>query len=178
MERLAARLAKWANPRNAIIALALFGPNAYVLAQFDRPLAALAGGEPKLDLRFGYDLATVERLFEAYGPQGRALYVRDVLVDTPFPILGALAVSLFALLAFRQTRWRGLLLAPPLIFAVTDLIENVLLFALVQAYPALPPGLVAATSLITQVKRTAFYVSAVELLVSAVVWVVARQGRV
>ena len=97
METFLSKIIKFATPKSAFITLALFILNAIILARFDQPLQDLANGEPKLDLRFGYDLATVERLFDAYGDQGRELYFWDLLVDTPFPVLGGLATILCVL---------------------------------------------------------------------------------
>lgn len=170
-------LRRRATLRNAIIALALFGLNALLLDRLDQPLLERASGEPKLDLQFGYDPATVQRLLRAYGEDGRLIYGWNLLVDTPFPILGSLAVSLFALIAVRNALWQKLALVPPLVFAVTDLAENVLLFSMTQGYPTISVPLVTVTSSITQVKRTAFYTSAVELVLSVTVIAVVLYAR-
>jgi hypothetical protein len=160
------RLDQWATLKNGVIAVVLFGLNGLLLAGLDQRLTGLASGEPKLDLRFGYDLATVQRLMGAYGAEGRSTYVWNLVADTPFPILGAIAVSLFALLAFRGRSWLKLLILPPLLFGVTDLVENALLVTIVGGYPALWPGLIAVASRVTQVKRAAYYTSMLELIVS------------
>ena len=169
VELLVSRIKKWATLRNALIALALFATNGLVLGRLDQPLMKLASGEPKLDLRFGYDLATVEKLLNAYGVEGRSIYLLNLAVDTLFPILGAATVVLFAIVAVSDPFWQNLLVVPPLVFGVTDLIENALLLSIVLDYPSLSPTLVAVTSAITQVKRTAYYTSALELILSVLV---------
>ena len=141
METLVSRLRKLATPKNAFIVLALFILNAIILGRVDQPLSNLAGGEPKLDLRFGYDLATVERLFDSYGEQGREWYVWDLLVDTPFPVLGGLATILFVLAAFQNPLWQKVLVIAPIMFIVTDLLENVLFLFLLQSHPFLSSAL-------------------------------------
>ena len=166
METLVSKLRKLATPKSAFIVLALFILNAIVLGRVDQPLSDLANGEPKLDLRFGYDLATVERLFDTYGEQGREWYVWDLLVDTPFPVLGGLATILFVLVAFQSPLWQKILVIAPVTFIVTDLLENVLFLFLLQSHPSLSPELVAFSSFVTQVKRTAFYIIFAELVVS------------
>jgi hypothetical protein len=178
MDTLLAKFRKFANPKSAFIVLALFILNAIILARFDQPLLDLANGEPKLDLRFGYDLATVERLFDAYGEQGRELYVRDLLVDTPFPILGGLATILFVLVAFRNPLWQKVLVIAPIMFIVTDLFENVLLMFLLQSHPSLSPGLVAFSSFVTQVKRSAFYIIFAELVISGIIVIFVEAKRI
>lgn len=177
MEQLVSRLKEWATLRNAVIALVLFGLNGLLLGRLDQPLMELASGEPKLDLRFGYDLTTVQKLLDAYGAEGRSLYVWNLVADTPFPIFGAIAVILFALIAFSGPFWQKLLILPPLVFGVTDLTENALLFSIVQGYPSLSPTLVAVTSVITQVKRAAFYTSAPELILSVLMVAVMQVRR-
>jgi hypothetical protein len=83
METIFSELRNLATPKNAFLVLALFILNAIVLGRVDQPLADLTNGEPKLDLRFGYDLATVERLFSAYGEQGRGVYVEGKRMVCP-----------------------------------------------------------------------------------------------
>lgn len=174
MEQLVSRLKPWATLRNAIIALTFFVLNGFLLARLDQPLIERAGGEPKLDLRFGYDIATVQRIMDSYGAEGRSLYSWNLIADTPFPIFGAIAVSLFALVVFNDSFWQKLFILPPLLFGVTDLIENALLLSIVLDYPSLPPALVAVTSVITQVKRAAYYASMVILILSLLSLVVKR----
>ncbi len=167
MERLLLWFQKWATLKNALLALAGFGLNALVLAFLDKPLMDLADGRPKPDLRFGYDLAYIQTLFEAYGEQGRMIYVWNLAADMFLPLFGAAAGVLWALLVVRNTAWQKALAIPPLVFGVTDLIENALLFVIVGVYPSLPPALIAFTSVITQVKRSAYYVSALEVIACA-----------
>ena len=177
METLLSKLRNLATPKSAFLVLALFILNAIILGRVDQPLSDLANGEPKLDLRFGYDLPTVERLFNAYGEQGREMYVWDLLVDTPFPVLGGLATILFVLAAFPNPRWQKILVIAPITFILTDLLENVLILLLIQSHPSLPSGLVAFSSFVTQVKRSAFYIIVVELVISGIVVIFAEVKR-
>ena len=166
--------------RNAVIFLALFIINAVVLGQLDKPLEALANGAPKPDLRFGYSPAELDQIFAAYGEAGRQFYALNLLVDTPFPIFGGIAGALFVLVAFRDWPWRKVLAAIPLAFLVTDLIENVLLLGLSQVYPPLSEPIAVAASLITQIKRAAFYMTVLLMVISAL-WLVknflSRRGK-
>jgi hypothetical protein len=177
METLLSKLRNFATPKSAFLVLALFILNAIILGRVDQPLSDLANGEPKLDLQFGYDLPTVERLFNAYGEQGRKIYVWDLLVDTPFPVLGGLATILFVLAAFPNPRWQKILVIAPIIFILTDLLENVLILFLIQSHPSISPGLVAFSSFVTQVKRSAFYIIFVELVLSGILVIYAEVKR-
>jgi len=177
METFVSKLRKLATPKGAFIVLALFILNAIILGRVDQPLSNLVNGEPKLDLRFGYDLATVERLFDTYGEQGRELYFWDLLVDTPFPVLGGLATILFVLVAFHNSLWQKLLFMAPITFIVTDLLENALFMFLLQSHPSLSSELVAFSSFVTQVKRSAFYIIFAELMISGVIVIFVEAKR-
>ena len=177
METFLSKIIKFATPKSAFITLALFILNAIILGRVDQPLQDLANGEPKLDLRFGYDLATVERLFDAYGEQGRELYVWDLLVDTPFPVLGGLATILFVLVAFHNPHWQKALVIAPITFIVTDLLENILFMFLLQSHPLLSPGLVVFSSFVTQIKRSAFYIIFAELVISGIIVIFVETKR-
>jgi hypothetical protein len=169
MDTITSNLQKWTNWRNALIVLGLFILNAILLGALDQPLLDLASGEPKLDLRFGYDLDTVEMLFGSYGEMGRSIYIWNLLVDTPFPLLGGMATILFIHLSIEHERSRRVLILAPIVFMVTDIAENILILSMLGAYPSLSLSLVTVTSLITQVKRAAFYISAGILLFSLII---------
>lgn len=177
METLFSKLRNFATPKSAFLVLGLFILIAIILGRVDQPLSGLANGEPKLDLQFGYDLPTVERLFNAYGEQGRKIYVWDLLVDTPFPVLGGLATILFVLAVFPNPRWQKILIIAPITFILTDLLENVLILFLIQSHPSISPGLVAFSSFVTQVKRSAFYIIFVELILSGILVIYAEVKR-
>lgn len=160
--------------RIAIVTLVLFGLNGLLLAQLDQPLIKLADGESKLDLKFGYDLTTVQRLLDAYGEEGRSIYVWNLIADTPFPVFGAIAVSMFVLIAFKNQFWRAILVSVPLIFGLTDLVENTILLSIIKGYPAIPSLLVDISSMVTQIKRTAYFASMLELILCVILIIVAR----
>ena len=175
MDSIYALIKRWATQRNTFIALVLLVVNIVLLDLSDRPLTALAGGEPKLDLRFGYDLDTILLLFAAYGEGGRQLYFWNLIIDTPFPILVALTTVLFVGLAFERQPWVLLLSVAPLVFMVTDLIENAFFIRMLATFPDINPGLAALSDALTRVKRVAWYASAVILHVSFLI-VVVRSG--
>jgi hypothetical protein len=106
------------------------------------------------------------------------MYVWDLLVDTPFPVLGGVATILFVLVAFRNPLWQRLLVIAPVTFIVTDLFENILLAFLIRSYPSLSSGLVAFSSFVTQVKRSAFYIIFAELVVSGVIVIFVELKRI
>jgi hypothetical protein len=169
-------LQRQATLRRAVLTLLLFLVNGALLALMDRPLVRAAGARP-LDLQFGYSLETVRTLFEAYGADGRQFYLLYLTVGAPFPLLGALATMFFLALRIRHRVLLTALVIPPALFAVTDWLENALFSALVVSYPDLSRGLVAAASVVTQVKWVAFYASMVLLAVAGAAALVATLLR-
>ncbi|MCC3158480.1 hypothetical protein LJ737_14615 [Hymenobacter sp. 15J16-1T3B] len=154
--RLLGRLDRLATTRNTWLAYAPFAAVGTWLMVADARLQRLAPGLPKLDFRpAGYSPADVVRLFQTYGPAGRAEYGQQTLVDTLFPVLVAAFGLLFFARTCRRWGWRGLgnlLITGCLLFMVVDLAENACIFALLAQFPH--PSWTAATlgSLLTQLK--------------------------
>jgi hypothetical protein len=172
MNSFYARIKRWATPRNALIGLALFIVNVLLLGITDGQLAALAGGEPKLDLRFGYTYDTVMHLFDSYGEAGRQIYLWNLITDTPFPLVVAVTTMLFVGAAFERRPLVLLLCIAPAVFFITDMIENALFLSWLAAYPDISPGAVAFGSVLTQIKRVGWYASALTTIASFVIIVI------
>ncbi|KAA9339299.1 hypothetical protein F0P96_01345 [Hymenobacter busanensis] len=150
------RLDQLATTRNTWLAFAPFAAVGSWLMLADARLQRLAPGLPKLDFRIhGYTAADVERLLSAYGPSGRAEYGQQTVVDTLFPVLVAAFGLLFFARTFRRWGWSGLgnmLILGCVLFLVVDLAENACIFAMLKHYPHPADGLIAAGSVLTQVK--------------------------
>ena len=158
MNALLSYLNRYANLRNAlIVTVFLFIVVVPINNRMTDSLYKLANGVSKLDFQRPYDVALVRQLYEAYGEQGRALYAWDLLVDTFYPLAVAVATMLFALTAIRKPILQIILLIFPLIFLVTDVIENGLLLLFLGTYPSLSPTLVNISSLFTSIKLFTIY---------------------
>jgi membrane protein implicated in regulation of membrane protease activity len=120
-----------------------------------------------LDYHRTYDVATVNELFDAYGARGRAMYAWDLIVDTFYPLAVAGAAMLFALIVVRKPIFQKIVIALPLIFLVTDLIENAFLLLFIASYPSLSPVLVYISSFFTGIKLFTIYPTWVEMVLFA-----------
>ncbi len=153
----------------ALVLLAFWFISTILLQTSDGRLVNLAGGETKLDLRFGYDLKTVQNLFESYGTYGRQLYVINLVIDSFMPLFLALTTVLFIALTFRNSAIVKSLTFVPLAFFFADILENLLLYRLLTTFPVLDPGLVQMASNITRPKLIAAIGTYGLLVVSALI---------
>lgn len=153
----------------ALVLLAFWFISTILLQTSDGRLVNLAGGETKLDLRFGYDLQTVQNLFESYGTYGRELYAINLVIDSFMPLFLALTTVLFIALTFRNSAIVKSLTFVPLAFFFADILENLLLYRLLTTFPVLDPGLVQMASNITRPKLIAAIGTYGLLVVSALI---------
>ncbi len=133
----------------ALTAGALIAVNVFHLAPGGRRLLELTAGERILDMRpTGYGPADVHRLLTLLGAEGRGLYLRLLwTLDVTLPALfSSFLWSSVSLGALRRWRWVAAL------GGVADYLENVAVTALLHAFPAESPALVAVASALTVVK--------------------------
>lgn len=158
MNTLLFYLNKYANLRNALLVTAfLFVVVIPINNRLTDSLYERAHGVSKLDYHRTYDVTQVDQLFSVYGEQGRAMYAWDLLVDMLYPLAVAGAAMLFALTVVRKPVLQKLLIVLPLIFLVTDLVENAFLLLFLGTYPSLSPILVSIASLFTRIKLFTIY---------------------
>lgn len=164
MNKLLVFLNKYANLWSALgVVVFLFAVVVPINNRLTDTLYHLANGVSKLDFHRTYDVAVVRQLFDVYGQQGRAMYAWDLIVDTFYPLAVAGAAMLFALTVVRKPILQKLLIVFPMIFLVTDLIENALLLLFIATYPSLSPTLVSISSLFTRIKLFTIYPTFLEM---------------
>jgi nucleoside-diphosphate-sugar epimerase len=135
-------------------------------------LRNLAGGEPILDMRFGYSPRAAYQLLDALGSTGRARYLGMLwTVDLLLPALFALFLwSAVSRGALRKWRWVALGAG------AADYLENVAITALLLGYPTHRDALASLASLLT-VSKFALYLVALALAVYGG-WRTMRTSRV
>jgi hypothetical protein len=166
MNKLLAFLNKYANLRDALIVTAFLLIIVIPLNnRLTDSLYQLAHGVPKLDFQRTYDVALVSQLFDAYGAQGRAMFAWDLLVDTFYPLAVAGAAMLFALAVVRKPILQIVLIVIPMIFLVTDVIENAFFMLFIAMYPSKSPILVGTANLFTRIKLSIIYPTFYEMII-------------
>lgn len=146
-------------------------------------LRRIAGGLEPFDLRpFGYTVEEARALLHALSDIGRAYYADVQLqLDTAYPALYALSRGLLLLWVTAPGRAaarpvplpaRAALLAPPVLTAWFDYVENDGIAALLAAGPQVDAELVERTSLWTQCKSFAGLITETTcLILSAIAFV-------
>jgi hypothetical protein len=166
MNRLLSFLNKYANLRDALIVTAfLFLIVVPINNRLTDSLYQLAHGVPKLDFQKTYDVGLVSQLFDAYGKQGRTMFAWDLIVDTFYPLAVAGAAMLFALTVVRKPILQILLIVIPMIFLVTDVIENAFFMLFIAMYPSISPILVGTANLFTRIKLFTVYPTFYETII-------------
>lgn len=138
-------------------------------------LKRFGAGQPSPDLTFGYTAGHTYRLLDAYGERGRSHWRRMLLADMIFP---AVYGAWLALLGLAWVRWAGagstwiiLVVALPVVAAAADYVENILLLRVIAGLPERLPSEVAAASMCTRIKFTAFAAT----LILPLAWCVVAQ---
>jgi hypothetical protein len=133
-----------------------------------RRLKGLAGGEPLLDLRFGYGPEEARRLLSRLGASGRASYLTMLwTVDLLLPALFGLSLWV-AIGAGSFGRWRRL----ALFAAAADYLENLAISGLIVAFPDHHPLLAMLASVLTATKFSLYALGMVTAL--AGLWMARR----
>jgi hypothetical protein len=126
-----------------------------------------AGGELPVDVRTGYGPATLYRLLELYGPDGRAGFRRMLLIDMAFPLVyGTLLYLLAALLGAPQRPVAAVAQEAAVLAALCDYAENTLLLGVLERFPRRADRRARLAGLATTVKMLAFVLAVIALLLA------------
>lgn len=174
LKRFSTRLQRVSTTPVALAALILFLLfTALVLPRQSRSAEALGGGAGSPDTAFFYSAGDLYRMAEAYGPQGRAAYVRARFT---FDVIWPLVYTLFLVTAIGWTfarafppdsRWQRANLVP-LLAALFDLLENVSTSLVMARYPAQTPVAAVLAPIVSAAKWVFVTGSFVLLVVGAV----------
>jgi hypothetical protein len=168
----------------ALVIFLLF--TALVLPQQSTAAEATAGGAGSPDTSLFYTPDALYRMAEAYGPAGRASYVRarltfDVIWPVVYTLFLTTALSWLYARAFEPGRpWRLANLAPVL-GALFDYAENLSTSLVMVRYPARTPGIDLLAPLFTLIKWLfvggSFLLLLVGLLAAARRWIRDRSAE-
>ena len=126
-----------------------------------------AGGDLQVDVRAGYGPATLYRLLEQYGPDGRAGFRRMLLIDMAFPLVyGTLLYLLAALFGAPQRPVAAVAQEAAVLAALCDYAENALLLAGLDRLPRRADGTARLAGLATTFKMLAFLLAVAALLLA------------
>lgn len=170
------RLDELATKTGLVVALVLTIILYAIIGFFNQQFLALSGGLFVPDMRFGYSLADIQQLFSTVGTDGLRVYSAMQDADTFLPIVYSLAISFGILIAIRncpdrlqKTKSLGMF---PLIVAIFDYAENILIATQVASYPTLNGGIIELASIYTTLKWVTLGISFLILIVFGVIAIV------
>lgn len=140
LKRLATRVIDSASWVRVGLLLLVYIGCVSVLSYADARIKLLSSGLGVPDLLQGFTAADLYARLEAFGDEGRRIYLRAELVDLVYPLVyGVFFAFLIALPARRLLRdgspWRLLCLAP-LAATLLDYLENACFFTILLRWPA------------------------------------------
>ena len=187
LKTLSHKLYKLSNGTITLIALVIFAlVVAFVLPQQAKRAEASSSGADSPDMSFFYTSADLYNMAEAYGPDGRAAYIRARFTfDLIFPLsyLFFLATSISWVMkravSNPDSRWRLLNLFP-VFGALFDYLENISTSIVMANYPQQTSLFDTLAPIFTLVKwffvNGSFVILVPALLVAVWNWVHARRG--
>ncbi len=140
LQALARRLGNAASwPRVGVLFLA-YGGLIGALTAAEGRIKQHSGGLGVPDLLHGFTAAELYARLEAFGPEGRRIYVYAELVDLVYPLVYATFFAFLLALAARRllapgSKWAALCLLPYGAM-LADFLENACFFAVLGAWPA------------------------------------------
>jgi hypothetical protein len=161
------RMHPWlADPqRDALLALAFVG---YFVCQilFAWRSERLGTSPSTPDVRWnGYSRDEIATLFQSWGDARRLLYARtQVTLDVLFPVCYALLFAILTARLYPAHGWRWLVVVP-LVAALADLVENLVLAGVAFTNGNGTWGLIPVASWATRLKFLAFTATLVALLI-------------
>jgi hypothetical protein len=165
----------------AVVIFFVFTP--LVLPQQAARFEAVAGDGPSPDQSFIYTPSDLYGMAEAYGPEGRAAYVRarwtfDVIWPLVYTFFLATAISWLGKRAFPEGSRARLLNLVPVLGLLFDYLENLCASIVMARYPAQTPVIDLLTTIFTPIKWVFVVGSFVALAVVAVAAIARRIARV
>jgi len=169
-------------PRNILILLLITVVFAVLIMGIVQPqLLAASGGLPVLDMRFTYTYDEALNLLTQLGEEGRHLYSVMQLLDTVFPaaygLSMALALGLLTARLFPNSHTHALVLLLPILAALLDYVENILVATQIAAFPDLSASIISVAAIVTALKWTFLSLGFVALLPLGILWLYMRHTK-
>lgn len=146
-------------------------------------MSSIVGEETVLiDMRSGYDLAEINKLFSDLGPEGRGIHrkatmITDMIFPFTYGLLFVLLSAFFLKKIFDPTsNWMYLSLAP-IALMIVDFKENLNTLDMIDTYPDLNSKMVSSAATVTDLKSILVNVCMLLPLILAGVWLYKKRSR-
>ncbi|MDR3598193.1 MAG: hypothetical protein P4L60_25975 [Clostridium sp.] len=163
-----------------LLVILIFISALMIMRKIEPDFLAHSNGAKVLDMRFGYDVADVLRLFMTLDVLGRSIYVRYLCID--FVFIASFAIVQNYILKFimgqvmLSSKWR-VLLAIAYLRAFFDVTENIIILILLTSFPTMLSSLVTVASCVTRIKYILLGIWLLVIPTSFVVGVMIRKKK-
>lgn len=144
-----------------------------VMGYFSQQFLILSAGLPVPDMRFGYSFTDIQNLFSIVGKEGLLLYRNIQIIDMYYPLAYSLsfAVGIMILIRNCPERFQAIKVAAlvPIVSAIFDYIENILIATQTFSYPTLDETLISIASAFTIMKWSTLLISLILFFALALV---------
>jgi hypothetical protein len=179
MKRLAGRIDRISNSRNlAIVIIACI----VLLSTMNYLIQVLVynvyGAAAMPDTSFVYGYEDIQHFFDTLGPEGLQAWSLVHLLDILFPLAYSFAfligIAMELKIVYPQKRELRVLFLVPLIAAIADYLENLLIASQIASYPSLSPTIISIASFATMTKWIALGFAFAIVIVLFFVWIIRR----
>ena len=164
MQSIMNRIDSISTPRNLVLAIIVSAVSIALMVSLTQTLVYDIYGEAAMpDLMFGYTYNDIMTTFESLGSDGLNAWLLAHTWDALFPIGYTLALVFGMTMLMRNTfpdseRERGIVLIP-IIAAIADYIENILIASQAISYPIVSEQIIAIASVVTVMKWLLLYIT-------------------
>ena len=179
MKRLASRIDRISNARNLAIAIIVCIILLLTMNYLIQVLVYNVYGTadmPDTSLMYGYE--DIQYFFDTLGTDGLQVWSMVHLLDILFPLAYSFAfligIAMELKIVYPQKRELRFLFVVPLIAAIADYLENLLIASQIASYPSLSPAIITIASLATMTKWIALGFAFAIVITLFFVWIVRR----
>jgi hypothetical protein len=179
VKHLAGRIDRISNSRNLVIAIIACITILSTMNYLVQTLVYNIYGTANMpDTSFWYGYEDVQHFFDTLGTEGLQVWSLVHLLDIIFPLAYSFAfligIAMELKIVYPQKRELRVLFPVPLIAAIADYLENLLIASQIASYPSLSPAIIAIASLATMIKWIALGLAFTIVIVLLLVWVAKR----
>jgi hypothetical protein len=185
IRKLSYSIDKFATLRVLIILGVVFVIFSVIFVYVDVPfgmqrLEKISGGVRLLDVQRNYSPEMAYNFLEAYGEQGRQVYVRILTADLFYPLLYSIFLSVAMTWLFRRAfkpdNRAQLFNLLPFVVALFDYAENAGLYIMLRNYPTQMVDIATITSYISTIKQVLGNVSVMALAIGFIFYLAREAG--
>ena len=180
MESILIRIDRISTPRNLVLAIILSAASVMLMASLTQTMVYDIYGDADMpDMMFGYSYNDIIVAFDSLGTDGLNAWLLAHSIDAIFPIGYSLSLVFGIAMLMRNTfpnrKQEKIIILLPIIAAIADFVENMLIASQAISYPLVSEPIIAIASTVTILKWLllyfAFAIVFILLLIFIIKWI-------